>query len=90
MASQPSPAGAPTPKPRPSDGPCILVVWLASKKSKLQHFGRYFPRPDQNEIAAEAACFEWFASRGSIILSMTWAWGPIPPSVTRSHRVLLG
>lgn len=76
------------PNERP-EGPCIHVKWREPKPNSRLQKGRFFPRPDQNETAAEAACFEWFCARRCIVESMVWSWGPIPPSVTRTQRVLL-
>jgi hypothetical protein len=49
----------------------------------------FFPLPAESKDEMEATCFEWFASRQAVVVSMTWAWGAIPDFVTKSRRVAL-
>lgn len=74
-----------------AEGPCIVVVWRDAKRGSISYRARFFPRFKQTDRDAQDECFEWFASRRSIVLSMEWGWGDVPAGMTqKGARVALG
>ncbi len=74
----------------PREGPCLMVTWRDARPGSLPQVARYFPPADQGTATSEDVCFEWFASRRSIVVKLTWSWGEVPAWVTKRRRVALG
>lgn len=85
MASSLYPKGSPIGK----EGPCLVIEWRDKKNGRGWVTSRYFPLDDTTTKDAELSCFEWFRQRRCEIRSMTWAWGPVSPNVTKRHRLVI-
>lgn len=67
-----------------------MVGWRDARRGSVALRAWFFPLVGMTNTEAEAECFEWFASRRAIVVSMTWSWGEIPAWVTKVRRMALG